>query len=143
VLLLDRAVLLPPPGAPGRRVSGPALAAAAVEAPAAPEPQGEAAGRIRRRLGQVLGGVAVAGVVTALAAGAGVLWEKDRMSSHCDASGCDPEGMAAARRGSLYSTIGTVAGAVGIGSAAGWVYIRVMTPPGRHDGALAAVGGSF
>jgi len=133
--------LSPPPLSPEAR---PGLDLKALAQPAAAEaPAMPAVSRGRRVLAYTLAGLGAAGIATGLLAGAGVLREKQRMSGHCDARGCDPDGIEAASRGKLFSTVATVATAAGLVSLAGSVYVFVtMAPPGA-EARMVAVGGSF
>jgi hypothetical protein len=71
-------------------------------------------------LGYVLGGVGIAGFVTAAVAGALVLQKKSLVDDHCDAAKrCDAEGLRATKSGKTFgivTTAGLVTGVVGVGA---------------------------
>ncbi len=75
-----------------------------------------------KSLGYVVGGVGVAGFVTAAVAGALMLQKKGVVNDHCDAAKrCDPEGLRATKAGTtlgIVTTAGLVTGAVGVGAGA-------------------------
>jgi hypothetical protein len=84
-------------------------------APVTPQPQ-------PATLGYVLGGVGIAGVVTAAVAGALVLQKKGVVDQHCNAAKrCDAEGLRATKSGKtlgIVTTAGLITGAVGVGAGA-------------------------
>jgi len=89
------------------------------------------------------GGLGLASFAVGLVAGAEVLHSKGTMAQHCDATGCDPDGMAAASSGrtwSWVSTLATGAGVVGLGAAA-WVSLAAR--PAQIPAAEIAVHGRF
>lgn len=73
-------------------------------------------------LGYVLGGVGIAGFVTAAVAGALVLQKKGVVDEHCNAAKrCDAEGLRATKSGKtlgIVTTAGLITGAVGVGAGA-------------------------
>lgn len=103
------------PGAPNALTVETPGPAAPKAAPATPERQ-------PATLGYVLGGVGVAGFVTAAVAGALVLQKKSVVDQHCDAAKrCDAEGLRATKSGKtlgIVTTAGLITGAVGIGTGA-------------------------
>jgi hypothetical protein len=71
-----------------------------------------------RTAGFVIGGVGAAGLVTSLVTGALVLSKKSTVDDECSNKVCSPEGVQAGEDGALFSTVSTVAfavGAVGLG----------------------------
>jgi hypothetical protein len=121
-----------------------AIPASPLPAPVAPHVT--SAGAARRRppaLAIWIGGAGLASLALGLVAGAQVLASKDTMDHHCDATGCDPAGVAAATSGKAWSWVSTIAtgvGAVGLGTA---VAISVTTRPSQGPGAQVAVSGHF
>jgi hypothetical protein len=71
-----------------------------------------------RTAGFVVGGIGAAGLVTSLITGAVVLSKKSTVDDECSNKVCSPEGVQAGEDGALFSTVSTVAfavGAVGLG----------------------------
>lgn len=71
-----------------------------------------------RTAGFVIGGVGAAGLVTSLVTGALVLSKKSTVDDECSNKVCSPAGVEAGEDGALFSTVSTVAfavGAVGLG----------------------------
>ncbi|HVJ22252.1 MAG TPA: hypothetical protein VM686_42895, partial [Polyangiaceae bacterium] len=106
----------------------PAASAARAAAPAPAEPAAAAAdgGSSARTWGFVVGGVGIAGIVTGAVTGALVLSKKSTVNSECDGKQCTAEGVEAGEDGKLFSTVSTVAFAVGVvGVAAGATLILI------------------
>jgi hypothetical protein len=67
-----------------------------------------------RTAGFVIGSVGAAGLVTSLVTGALVLSKKSTVDDECSNKVCSPEGVQAGEDGALFSTVSTVAFAVGV-----------------------------
>jgi hypothetical protein len=107
-----------------------------------------------RTAGFVIGGVGAAGLVTSLVTGALVLSKKSTVDDECSNKVCSPAGVEAGEDGALFSTVSTVAfavGAVGLGvgtylvlssddSGAEQSRVELRALPGQ---ASVTLGGSF
>ena len=126
-----------PPTEAGR----PSAAAAASFPQAVKKPS--ARHRPEKTYGYVAGGIGISALALGIFASARILHYKDVMSRHCDASGCDAEGVEASDSGQVWSyvgTIGTAVGVVGLGTAA---WILVIAEPTSASSAQVMAGGRF
>ncbi len=85
----------------------------------------------QKTYGYVAGGVGVSALALAIAGAVQVLHYERVMSRHCDASGCDDQGLDAAASGRTWAHVGTIGTAVavlGLGTA-GWFLIAKPTSP--------------
>jgi hypothetical protein len=90
-----------------------------------------------------IGAASLASIALGLAAGAEVLNLKSTMASHCDATHCDSQGVAAASSGPVWSWVSTLAvgaGVVGLGTS---VTIALAAQASRVASAELAIQGSF
>ncbi len=96
-------------------------------------------------LGYAVGGMGVAGFVTAAVAGVLVLQKKGVVDDHCNAAKqCDAEGLQASESGKtlgLVTTIGLVTGVVGVG-VGGYLVLSAGSSAERASASLA-YGGTF
>lgn len=93
-------------------------------------------------MGWVVGGLGVAGLALGGVTGLMAMGKKS-MDEHCGADGCDPQGMDAASSGktlSTVSTVGFIAGAVGVGVGA-WLILASPTSSTRTAVGAAPVPG--
>lgn len=94
-------------------------------------------------LGLVLLGIGGAGLVTSGVAAWQVLDRKQTVEDECfDAGGeqlCSPKGNSAAKSGQTWAVVGTVAFALGLGSAGAGTYFLLTANRSQRSGALAVV----
>jgi hypothetical protein len=127
VLALTEPVASPPP--------------VAVQSPA--PPVSEVAPRSANALPYVIGGIGIASLAAGLITGMAVINRKATVSDHCDASGCDQQGLDAARTGKtleVISTVTTLVGVAGIGTSA---YLLLVPSGGKGPTVACAISGSF
>jgi tetratricopeptide (TPR) repeat protein len=135
-------------------VSAPAAVPAVLPSPGWHSPQGTSPGRMapaskaqagadRRSLAYAAGGFGLASIAVGLIAGASVLHQKAIVDAHCDGSGCDEEGLAAAEKGTTMSAVSTVATGLGVVIMGASVYLLVSAPSARGPAAGLSFAGSF
>ena len=90
-----------------------------------------------------IGAASLASIALGLAAGAEVLHLKSTMETHCDATHCDSQGVAAASAGPVWSWVSTIAVGVGVVGLGTSVAIALAAPPSRVASAGLAIHGSF
>lgn len=111
----------------------------ALEAPAGGEPgapalppEASSSTSPARTWGFVLGGVGLAGIAVGAVTGAMVLGKKSDVERECDGKLCTAEGVEAGEDGRLYSTISTVAFAVGVAGVAAGATLILTASDGKE-----------
>jgi hypothetical protein len=85
----------------------------------------------RATLGWSLGATGAAAIVTSFVLGALVLTERGTVDAHCDASGCDAEGLSAASHGRLLSLLATSTFAGGLAATGIGAYLVASAPTSK------------
>jgi hypothetical protein len=112
-----------------------------VRAPAPPPPQEpQPSSSSRKTFGFLLGGVGLAGIGVGVVTGVMVGAKASTYKQHCDASGCDQDGLDAASSGKTLQVVSPVALAVGVLAAGAGAYL-IFTDDGTRAGVAPAPGG--
>jgi hypothetical protein len=97
---------------------------------------------VRRTVGFVLGGIGVAALAASGVFGALALSKKSVVDGHCDADGCDQDGLDAKRSGSTLATVSTVAFVAGAAALATGLFFVFTKPSSARVGVGAAAMGA-